>query len=165
MHLRNAAPVLMACLTVLLMGTAAAPANAAAAKVTWLAVQDDPRLSRARLERAVLGQPAGTALDAFKVALSEASTPVDVDLQVVADAPSARAAAMRAEKAGHLAVVADLPALWLAAASEGTKLAVLNIGAAEDSLREADCKRNLLHFAPSERMKADALAQWLVARQ
>jgi ABC transporter substrate binding protein (PQQ-dependent alcohol dehydrogenase system) len=42
---------------------------------------------------------------------------------------------------------------------------VLNVGATADALRGADCRRLLYHLAPSERMRADALAQWLVARR
>lgn len=150
--------VLSACWSVVL------PAHASA-KVTWLTVQDDPRLSRSRLERAPLGHPTGPALDAFKVALAEAGVSLDIDVQAVTDAAGAKAAAARADKAGHLAVVADLPAAWLLAAADGTKAAVLNVGSADDHLRAADCRRNLLHLAPSDRMKADALAQWLVARR
>lgn len=137
----------------------------AAPKVTWLAVQDDPRLSRSALERAALGQPTGPVLDAFKVAITEAGSPLEIDVQWVSDAAAARAAAARAEKAGHLAVVADIPAPWLLAAADATKAPVLNVGAPEDSLRAADCRRHVLHLAPSERMKADALAQWLMARR
>jgi ABC transporter substrate binding protein (PQQ-dependent alcohol dehydrogenase system) len=82
----------------------------------------------------------------------------------VADAAGAKAAAAAAEKAGAAALVADLPAPWLLAAADAVKLPVLNVGAADDALRQADCRRTLLHLAPSERMRADALAQALVAR-
>jgi len=42
---------------------------------------------------------------------------------------------------------------------------VLNLSAADDRLRAADCRARLYHLYPSERMRADALAQTLVARK
>jgi ABC transporter substrate binding protein (PQQ-dependent alcohol dehydrogenase system) len=45
------------------------------------------------------------------------------------------------------------------------KLPVINAGHGADALRQADCRRNLFHTAPSDRMKADALAQALSARR
>jgi ABC transporter substrate binding protein (PQQ-dependent alcohol dehydrogenase system) len=154
-----------------LLLAAALPAAAATFKVTLLAPADDPRLDRARVERAVPGHATGPAADALQVALKEAGLQLDaagakLDLQVVevADAAAAKAAAAAAEKAGAAALVADLPAPWLLAAADAVKLPVLNVGAADDGLRQADCRRTLLHLVPSERMRADALAQALVAR-
>ncbi len=150
---------------------AALVAQGATFKVTVLAPQDDSRLSRSRLERGFLGHPGGPAVDAFKVAIGEAQLELDAagarlefELVPVSDAAQARAAAARAEKAGHAAVVADLPAAWTIAAAEGGKLPVLNVGATSDALRQQDCRRNLFHLVPSERMRADALAQFLVQR-
>ena len=42
-------------------------------------------------------------------------------------------------------------------------LPVLNVGNAEDRLREKDCRARLYHLLPSERMRADALAQALAS--
>jgi ABC transporter substrate binding protein (PQQ-dependent alcohol dehydrogenase system) len=42
---------------------------------------------------------------------------------------------------------------------------VLNIGAPDDRLRQQDCRPRLYHLLPSERMRADALAQALVSRK
>jgi ABC transporter substrate binding protein (PQQ-dependent alcohol dehydrogenase system) len=150
---------------------AALPAAAATFKVTLLAPADDPRLERARVERAAPGHATGPALDGLQVALKEAALPLEaagakLELAVVevADAAAARAAAVAAEKAGAAALVADLPVPWLLAAADAVKLPLLNVGAGDDGLRQADCRRNLLHLAPSERMRADAIAQALVAR-
>jgi len=155
-------------LTLALAGTASAQPTL---KVTWLAPSDDPRLERSRLERAALGHPGGPAVDALKVALGEAvseleaaGTRIELEVATVADATQARAAAARAEKAGHVAIVTDLPAASTLAVADAVKIAVLNAGATADSLRQADCRRNLFHLAPSERMRADAIAQFLVAR-
>jgi ABC transporter substrate binding protein (PQQ-dependent alcohol dehydrogenase system) len=152
-------------------GAACAAAAQATLKVTWLAPADDPRLERSRLERGALGHPGGPAVDALKVALAEAKpeldaagTKLELEVAAVADAAQARAAAARAEKAGHVAIVTDLPAAQTLVVADAVKLAVLNAGTAADALREPDCRRNLFHLAPSERMRADALAQFLVAR-
>lgn len=59
-----------------------------------------------------------------------------------------------------VAIVTNLPAApLLQLARERADVPVFNVGADEDSLRTA-CLPNLLHVQPSQRMKADALAQW-----
>jgi ABC transporter substrate binding protein (PQQ-dependent alcohol dehydrogenase system) len=151
---------------------AAAPLHAATFKLTLLTPADDSRLERARLERAVLGHPGGPAADALKVALAEGQTELDaagakLTLEVieVADAAAAKAAAAKAEQSGSAALLTDLPAAWTLAATDAVKLPVLNLGSAADSLRQADCRKTLLHLLPSERMRSDALAQTLMARR
>ncbi len=150
---------------------ASAAVSASTYKITLLVPADDERLTRSRLERAFAGHPTGPAADALRVALIEARLELDtagakLDLEVtpVSDAAAARAAAARAEKAGHAALVVDLPPAWLLAAADGVKLPVLNISATADNLRQADCRRNLWHLAPSDRMRADAIGQLLVSR-
>ena len=143
--------------TALLLGLAL-PAMAAGYKVTLLAPADDARLERARLERALPGHPSGPVADALKLAFDEAALPLanagaalGLELVEVADAAAAKAAAQAAEKAGAAALVADLPAAWLLAAADAVKLPVLNVGAADDALRGADCRATLWHLLPSER--------------
>lgn len=51
--------------------------------------------------------------------------------------------------------------LTLADAAPGDAL-ILNAGSGARSLRSEDCRANLLHIAPSEAMRADALVQFLV---
>ncbi|MDE1950636.1 MAG: ABC transporter substrate-binding protein, partial [Burkholderiales bacterium] len=78
---------------------------------------------------------------------------------------AARAAAAPAAKNGAAALLTDLgDAATLAVADAAPGLPVLNVGNSSDALRQADCRRNLFHLIPSERMRADALAQTLVAR-
>ncbi|MBD0270409.1 MAG: ABC transporter substrate-binding protein [Acetobacteraceae bacterium] len=70
--------------------------------------------------------------------------------------------------AGIRLVVADLPApLLLQAADlpEAAASTLLNAGAPDDALRNEDCRRNLLHLAPSRAMLADALAQFLAVKR
>jgi ABC transporter substrate binding protein (PQQ-dependent alcohol dehydrogenase system) len=150
-----------------------APAPAAAGhQVTLLLPADDARLARAAIERAAPGQPQGKAVDALRVALAEAQgelaragTKIDLVVAEVADAAAAGQAAAAAEKAGASALVTDLPAAWTVAVADAVRLPVLNAGQTADVLREGQCRRNLWHLAPSERMRADALAQLLAARR
>jgi ABC transporter substrate binding protein (PQQ-dependent alcohol dehydrogenase system) len=65
-------------------------------------------------------------------------------------------------------IVADLPAdklLQAADALRDLKTVLFNAGAADDSLREADCRANVIHVAPTRSMLADALGQYLVWKQ
>jgi ABC transporter substrate binding protein (PQQ-dependent alcohol dehydrogenase system) len=149
-----------------------ASVHAAAFKATLIERADDPRFERNRVERAYLGHAGGPAGDGVQLALQDAQFELDaagasvaLERVAVADAPAARDAAVRAQKAGVAAIVADLPTDWLLAAVDAAGLPVLNVADAADRLRERDCRARLLHLLPSERMRADALAQALVARR
>jgi ABC transporter substrate binding protein (PQQ-dependent alcohol dehydrogenase system) len=70
--------------------------------------------------------------------------------------------------AGAGFVVADMSPealLELADALKGRDVLVLNAGSGDDRLREADCRSNVVHTAPSRAMLADGLAQYLVWKQ
>ncbi|MET4388157.1 ABC transporter substrate binding protein (PQQ-dependent alcohol dehydrogenase system) [Bradyrhizobium sp. F1.4.3] len=65
-------------------------------------------------------------------------------------------------------IVADLPADALLKVADtlrdrGTLL--FNAGAIDERLREADCRANVIHTAPTRSMLADALGQYLVWKQ
>ncbi len=65
-------------------------------------------------------------------------------------------------------VVTDLPAAALlkaADAGRGRGMLFLNAGALSDSLREEDCRGDVIHVAPSRAMLADGLAQYLIWKQ
>lgn len=67
--------------------------------------------------------------------------------------------------AGYRHIVVRLPAdqlVGLADLPEASNVLIYNAGAANDSLRNDDCRENVLHTIPSHAMKADALAQYLV---
>ncbi len=147
-------------------------AAAATLKATLIVAGDDPRLERTRLERAYLGHPGGRAGDALKVALDEgkfeldaAGAAVDLATVEVPSADAAKAAATAAERGGAAVVLTDLPADWTLAVADAVRLPVFNLGAADDRLRQQDCRARLYHLIPSERMRSDALAQYLVARK
>ena len=156
------------------MALAAAQAAGAATplKATLLSPEPDARMDRARLERQYLGHPGGPVGEGLQVALDEGEfelQAVDAAVQLdskTADSPAAaRAAAQAAEKAGAAVLVTDLPADWTLAVADAVKVPVLNIGEPADRLREQDCRDRLFHVIPSERMRADALAQTLVSRK
>ncbi len=161
--LRCAAAALLLC---------AAPAlQAATLTIGVLSLADDERLDPKRAALAYLGQPGGPLREAAEMAVDETRFELDAaKLQVrvealdAADANAARAALQKLEKAGASAVLLDVPAGWIGALAGAVKLPLLNAGAAADALR-ATCAANLFHTLPSERMRADALAQTLAARR
>lgn len=77
------------------------------------------------------------------------------------------AQARAALAAGRRLIVADMPApllLKLADLPEAKDALILDAADADDSLRGADCRRNVLHLLPSRAMLADALMQFLVVK-
>jgi ABC transporter substrate binding protein (PQQ-dependent alcohol dehydrogenase system) len=65
-------------------------------------------------------------------------------------------------------VVADLDApvlLQVASAPEARDLTIFNVRAPDDSLRQEECRPNLLHTAASRAMLADAIGQYLVKKR
>ena len=75
------------------------------------------------------------------------------------------AAAMRLADRGVLLTILDLPAgmlLKIADAGRARGLLLFNVGAADDRLRQEDCRPDVIHVAPSHSMLADGLAQYLV---
>lgn len=76
--------------------------------------------------------------------------------------------AARGVLADHRIVVVNAPAdalLALADLPEAEGALIFNASAERDSLREADCRANVLHTMPSYAMRADALMQFLVSRR
>jgi ABC transporter substrate binding protein (PQQ-dependent alcohol dehydrogenase system) len=72
-------------------------------------------------------------------------------------------------EAGHPRfLVVNAPAadvLALADAPEAKDLVLLNVGATDTRLRDADCRKRLLHVIPSRAMLTDALVQLLVVKR
>jgi ABC transporter substrate binding protein (PQQ-dependent alcohol dehydrogenase system) len=89
----------------------------------------------------------------------------DVRLKPGDDA--AAAVANLAQQGTHL-VLADLAAADLLKAADAGRAGgatLFNVGATDDSLREQDCRANVIHTAPTRSMLADALGQYLVWKQ
>lgn len=119
--------------------------------------------------------PADEGLAGLKLAMADANAAgrflkQNFVVEEVSLPPGGDAAAAMAKLAegGHRFVVADLPAEALskaAAEPKAANLVILNAGAPDDSLRNAGCRRNLLHTLPSRAMRADALGQFLVRKK
>lgn len=157
---------------ILLAALLSSAAQALTWKITLLEQADNPELDRTRLERAYLGHPGGPPGDAVALALDEAefelkAAKVEVRLEIlpVAGPGEARAAALRADKAGTKILLSNLPAEWMTTVADAVKLPVINLSASADRLRERDCRLNVFHVLPSERMRADAIAQALIHRK
>ena len=104
------------------------------------------------------------ALEESRFGLEAAGLKASLRSAEAADPAMALSSLRTLEAGGAAAVLVDLPAAWLPALAREARQPLLNIGAAEDALREQDCHARLFHVLPSERMRADALAQWLVVR-
>ncbi|AUH64978.1 ABC transporter substrate-binding protein [Paracoccus zhejiangensis] len=77
-------------------------------------------------------------------------------------------AAARSALAATPFLLVDAPAqtmIQIADLPEAQGALIFNIARGEDSLRGADCRRNLLHTAPSDSMLTDALMQFIAWRQ
>lgn len=73
---------------------------------------------------------------------------------------------LAARGVGYVAV--NLPADEVLAVSDAMKadnVVLFNVGAADDRLRGADCRANVLHVLPSRAMLTDALAQFLAFKR
>ena len=152
----------------------AAGLDAGAATLTIGVLQraDDERLDDKRGELAYPAQPGGTLDTAVQMAAKESQFELDnaklqikIDVRTANSPEQAKAAIQQWGKAGAAAVVLDLPAAWIGPAGAGSTLPLLNAGDANDAPRGAGCLPNLFHTLPGERMRADALAQALMARR
>lgn len=159
-------------LAIALLSAVSSFVQAANWNVMVLEEQNSPALERARLDRAYLGHAGGPATDGWSQALEDvkfeleaAHTKINWKAQSVLNLETARMAAQQAEKDGHHALMVNLPASWVASLAAAVKIPVINVGSGADSLREAQCQRNLLHTLPSDRMRSDAMAQTLISRK
>ena len=75
------------------------------------------------------------------------------------------AAMMQLADRGVSLIIVDVPAdmlLRVADAARARSVFLFNVGAADDRLRQGDCRADVIHVAPSHSMLADGLAQYLV---
>lgn len=129
-------------------------------------------LQRSRLERAYPGHSGGSAADGAAVALEEAQfelkapgVTLTLRNERVTDVEAARSAALKAQDNGAPVLLVNLPAPWISKVAGAVRIPVINVGSGADVLRESECRANLYHVLPSERMRADALAQALAVRK
>jgi ABC transporter substrate binding protein (PQQ-dependent alcohol dehydrogenase system) len=140
--------------------------------IPLLTLTDDPRFEARRLERGYLGQAQGSAMDGLTSALQGSSFELEAAKLSITITPvrlatieQVKSETVKLTQAGAPLFISELPASLLAAAADATKSAVINVSEADDVLREGQCKANLFHAIPSERMRADALAQILLTRR
>jgi ABC transporter substrate binding protein (PQQ-dependent alcohol dehydrogenase system) len=82
----------------------------------------------------------------------------------VKPADDAAAAAKSVIDKGIMLIVVDLPPAMVLAAADAarpTGATLFDVGSNDDSLREENCRANVIHTAPTRSMLADALAQYL----
>ncbi|HEY0859138.1 MAG TPA: branched-chain amino acid ABC transporter substrate-binding protein [Albitalea sp.] len=151
---------------------AALDASAATLTLGVLQHADDPRLAPQRVALAYPGHPGGPPSQAVEMAVKESRFALDAaTLRVVVQVRGARDAAEAREllqqfaRAGAAGVVLDLPAAWLATAASAVTMPLINAGEAAEAPRGHACQPHLFHTLPGDRMRADALAQGLLARR
>ncbi|WP_199699365.1 ABC transporter substrate-binding protein [Oleomonas cavernae] len=91
-----------------------------------------------------------------------------LDEATLAAGQSAVEAATRLVDGGAGFLILDLPAdelLGVADALAARNVILFNAQAQDDRLRNADCRANLFHIAPSRAMVTDALAQVMTAKR
>jgi ABC transporter substrate binding protein (PQQ-dependent alcohol dehydrogenase system) len=140
--------------------------------IPLLTLTDDPRFEARRVERGYLGQAQGSAMDGLTSALQGSSFELEAAKLSITITPvrlatieQVKSEIVKLTQAGAPLFISELPASLLTAAADATKSAVINVSEADDVLREGQCKANLFHAIPSERMRADALAQILLTRR
>lgn len=140
-----------------------------------LQLNDDPRYAEDRLYARPLAQPGGRPDAGLDTALKEARfVAASMNVSFALERANADDAAGllreldRLHKRGVRLFVIDAPGpvvAQVAAGVRGKDLLLFNVSAADDDLRQANCQANLLHTLPSHAMRADALAQFLVAQK
>ena len=148
---------------------------AAAWQVLIVGLRDDPRYERTALEQGFIGKPTGRPLLAAHIAVDElkdnlAESGNQLKLQDMEwDGKSTAQLVAEINKRKAQVLLLDLPkeqqiALMNAFGDIKTAPIVFNVSEGSDALRGVSCHPNWLHTPPSERMLADAMAQWLAAR-
>lgn len=143
--------------------------------IGYLELAGDRRYSQAHLDLEIQGQPWGRPFVGAEVALGESRFPamaVGAELsllrEAVTDIGEAIASVQSMYEAGIHYFLLDLPANLiseLAAQTSSLDVALFNIAASEDVLRQQACQPNLFHTLASQAMRNDALAQHLISRQ
>jgi ABC transporter substrate binding protein (PQQ-dependent alcohol dehydrogenase system) len=91
-----------------------------------------------------------------------------LNIKTVSSADKALEALQKYYADGHNYFVVDAPAETLLKLSDWAKdkdILLFNVSATDVSLRQENCRRNIMHVVPDRYMLADALAQYLVKMQ
>ncbi|MBP1848810.1 ABC transporter substrate binding protein (PQQ-dependent alcohol dehydrogenase system) [Rhizobium halophytocola] len=125
---------------------------------------EGPPISRLDLKPEDLGF-AGAELGNQDNQTTGSFTGVDYQLVTRAVSPDKALAAfdaLRADGISLITVISDARTLAMLADQGGEDVLFLNAGARDDSLRDADCRANVLSVSPSRAMLTDAVIQFLV---
>jgi ABC transporter substrate binding protein (PQQ-dependent alcohol dehydrogenase system) len=91
-----------------------------------------------------------------------------LDVSTVASPDAAVEALQKFVESGHHFIIVDAPAetlLKLSDWAKGKDVLLFNVRATDISLRQENCRKNVLHTVPDRYMLADALAQYLVTNK
>jgi ABC transporter substrate binding protein (PQQ-dependent alcohol dehydrogenase system) len=142
-------------------------------KIGYLSLQDDPRYNPdivyARIEVAPGGNPVAGAIlgiEDLKIISDASGQAFTLDHQQAPDIAGLTGILSDMVLAGENFVILDLPAEMVDKVAEAARdlpVTLVNATASEDSLRNR-CYPNLIHTVASDRMNADALTQYLRAR-
>jgi ABC transporter substrate binding protein (PQQ-dependent alcohol dehydrogenase system) len=166
-------------LSLLLPGAAAAADDMMNPKETltigYLELAGDPRYFETHIEALYPAQPWGRPYPGAEVAMDEirfhgivAGVKFDLRREIARSVADLPAVLGKMVADGVRWILLDLPGeevAPLAASVKGKDVALFNVSALQDSLREQHCQANLFHLAPSRSMLNDALAQYLVFKK
>jgi ABC transporter substrate binding protein (PQQ-dependent alcohol dehydrogenase system) len=91
-----------------------------------------------------------------------------LDVSTVASPDAAQTALQKFLESNHHFIIVDAPAetlVKLADWAKGKDILLFNVRATDVSLRQENCRANVLHTVPDRYMLADALAQFLIANK
>jgi ABC transporter substrate binding protein (PQQ-dependent alcohol dehydrogenase system) len=180
MIVRRAVRVLGLLTLILLSGlsvSAGAPATAGAAAVRSISIvylrkaYPEPEIMPSLLET----HPADEGLAGARIAMQEINTTgkflgLHFALHVVTVPANGDVAAQARQllAGGPVVIVADLEAddlLTLADLPSAKHALILDMRTIDDRLRQQDCRANVFHLLPSQAMRTDALAQFLIEKR
>ncbi|HEY5762663.1 MAG TPA: amino acid ABC transporter substrate-binding protein [Rhodocyclaceae bacterium] len=154
---------------------AAAKNKAVTLPIGYLQIVDDPRYEEDRLYARNLAQPTGrpdagleTLIKESRFATSALGVTLTIERAEATDSAGLVEEIVRLHGRGVRFFVIDAPGTVVgevAAATRGKELLLFNVSAADDALRLGQCQAHLLHTIPSDAMRGDALAQYLVSRK
>lgn len=143
--------------------------------IGYLELKKDDRYNKKRTYARYLTQPLGRPWEAAKVALKEAkfagqaaNLEFKLERTKAKDTEAMLVAIEKLSAEGVSYFLIDAPAAVVAAVASATRdreLLLFNITAADDSLRQAECSKQLLHVIPNHAMVMDALVQYLTFRK
>lgn len=143
--------------------------------IGFVGLGDDPRFDRRLAHLEILVRKSGPALDGADLGITDA-IPIGREINVAfamegrieADVATMIEDVVEWAVDGIQFVIADLPADLLLQLADGVAalpVTIFNVSAPEDSLRGAECRENVIHMIPSNRMLTDATMQYLVSRR